>query len=132
MYLNSFQLNRVILDCLYFSALQTFFLAYLSAVTSWMNVLLPKLKPFLYANGGPIIAVQVIRIKQVFTMFKVVFLDYNSNYSYRNRLIRCHFFPKLISTKARVFSKYKYIIPSCIPFEKLNYRNTEDLANKPD
>ncbi|XP_028397866.1 beta-galactosidase-like [Dendronephthya gigantea] len=33
--------------------------AYLSAVTSWMNVLLPKLKPYLYANGGPIIAVQV-------------------------------------------------------------------------
>ena len=28
-------------------------------VESWMSVLLPKLKPLLYANGGPIISVQV-------------------------------------------------------------------------
>ena len=28
-----------------------------------MGVLLPKLKPLLYANGGPIIAVQVQQIK---------------------------------------------------------------------
>ncbi|PFX20793.1 Beta-galactosidase [Stylophora pistillata] len=32
---------------------------YLSYVKSWMSVLLPKLKPLLYANGGPIISVQV-------------------------------------------------------------------------
>lgn len=32
---------------------------YLAAVDRWMSVLLPKLKPLLYANGGPIIAVQV-------------------------------------------------------------------------
>ena len=32
---------------------------YLDAVDSWMSVVLPKLKPLLYANGGPIIAVQV-------------------------------------------------------------------------
>jgi len=32
---------------------------YLDAVDSWMSVVLPKLKPLLYANGGPIISVQV-------------------------------------------------------------------------
>ena len=32
---------------------------YISAVDSWMGVLLPKLKPLLYVNGGPIISVQV-------------------------------------------------------------------------
>ncbi|XP_073236928.1 beta-galactosidase-like [Porites lutea] len=32
---------------------------YIAAVDRWMGVLLPKLKPLLYANGGPIIAVQV-------------------------------------------------------------------------
>ncbi|XP_074624480.1 beta-galactosidase-like [Acropora palmata] len=32
---------------------------YLATVDRWMSVLLPKLKPLLYANGGPIIAVQV-------------------------------------------------------------------------
>ncbi|XP_043920850.1 beta-galactosidase [Protopterus annectens] len=32
---------------------------YLAAVDQWMNVLLPKIKPLLYNNGGPIISVQV-------------------------------------------------------------------------
>ena len=32
---------------------------YISAVKSWMSVLLPLLRPLLYANGGPIISVQV-------------------------------------------------------------------------
>ena len=32
---------------------------YTSAVKSWMSVLLPKLKPLLYANGGPVISLQV-------------------------------------------------------------------------
>ncbi|XP_028416196.1 beta-galactosidase-like [Dendronephthya gigantea] len=32
---------------------------YMDAVTSWMTVLLGKIKPFLYVNGGPIISVQV-------------------------------------------------------------------------
>ena len=32
---------------------------YLDAVDTWMSVVLPKLKPLLYANGGPIISVQV-------------------------------------------------------------------------
>ncbi|XP_071499664.1 beta-galactosidase-like [Diadema antillarum] len=32
---------------------------YMSQVTVWMNYLLPKLVPYLYANGGPIIMVQV-------------------------------------------------------------------------
>ncbi|XP_030065111.1 LOW QUALITY PROTEIN: beta-galactosidase-like [Microcaecilia unicolor] len=32
---------------------------YLAAVSRWMGVLLPKMKPLLYQNGGPIITVQV-------------------------------------------------------------------------
>ena len=32
---------------------------FLNYVNSWMGVLLPKLKPLLYSNGGPIISVQV-------------------------------------------------------------------------
>eukprot|EP00794_Sanderia_malayensis_P003774 gene3774-4297_t len=32
---------------------------YLNAVDSWLGVLLPMLKPFLYSNGGPIISFQV-------------------------------------------------------------------------
>jgi hypothetical protein len=34
-------------------------LVYLTAVTRWMSVLLPKMRPLLYSNGGPIITVQV-------------------------------------------------------------------------
>ncbi|KAJ8025197.1 Beta-galactosidase [Holothuria leucospilota] len=40
-------------------ALRTSDEAYLEAVDGWMGVLLPKIKPFLYQNGGPIITVQV-------------------------------------------------------------------------
>ena len=36
---------------------------YMSAVDKWMGVLLPKIKPLLYANGGPIITVQVNNVK---------------------------------------------------------------------
>ena len=32
---------------------------YIMAVENWMGVLLPRLKPLLYDNGGPIISVQV-------------------------------------------------------------------------
>ncbi|CAF0778296.1 unnamed protein product [Rotaria sordida] len=32
---------------------------YLNAVTRWMSVLLPKIRPLLYNNGGPVISVQV-------------------------------------------------------------------------
>ncbi len=35
------------------------FTVYLDAVTRWMSVLLPKMRPLLYNNGGPIISVQV-------------------------------------------------------------------------
>lgn len=34
-------------------------LAYLQPVDRWLGVFLPKMKPLLYANGGPIITVQV-------------------------------------------------------------------------
>ena len=39
--------------------LLNFFVVYLAAVDRWMSVLLPRLRPLLYASGGPIIAVQV-------------------------------------------------------------------------
>ena len=39
-----------------------FWIGYLAAVDRWMGVLLPKLKPLLYANGGPIISVQVFKL----------------------------------------------------------------------
>ena len=32
---------------------------YLAAVDKWLGVILPKMKPLLYQNGGPIITVQV-------------------------------------------------------------------------
>ena len=32
---------------------------YIKAIASWFKVVLPKVKPYLYANGGPIITVQV-------------------------------------------------------------------------
>lgn len=32
---------------------------YMDAVSSWMRVLLGKIKPYLYSNGGPIISIQV-------------------------------------------------------------------------
>lgn len=34
--------------------------AYMNAVVRWFNVLLPKLVPYLYINGGSIITVQVM------------------------------------------------------------------------
>jgi hypothetical protein len=34
-------------------------LVYLNAVTRWMSVLLPMIRPLLYNNGGSIISVQV-------------------------------------------------------------------------
>lgn len=35
------------------------FIAYIAAVDRWMGVLLPKIKPLIYSNGGPVISVQV-------------------------------------------------------------------------
>ena len=35
------------------------FSGYIKHVDKWMSVLLPKLKPLLYENGGPIILTQV-------------------------------------------------------------------------
>ena len=32
---------------------------YMTAVNKWFSVLLPKLKSYMYQNGGPIISVQV-------------------------------------------------------------------------
>lgn len=42
--------------------------SYIQMVDKWLSVLLTKLKPYLYVNGGPIISVQVSTIKLVFSM----------------------------------------------------------------
>jgi beta-galactosidase len=42
---------------------------YLSAVDNYMGVLLPKIRPLLYNNGGPIISVQV---NTVFLKFYII------------------------------------------------------------
>ena len=42
---------------------------YIAAVEKWLSVLMPKVKPLLYQNGGPIIAVQVLMIFLIFDMF---------------------------------------------------------------
>ena len=45
-----------------------------------MSVLLPKLKPLLYANGGPIISVQVV---------KTIFAERSSN-KCKNKVTKKH------------------------------------------
>jgi len=35
------------------------FIDYLGYVTDWFNVLLPRMRRYLYVNNGPIISVQV-------------------------------------------------------------------------
>ena len=46
---------------------------YLDAVDSWMSVVLPKVRPLLYANGGPVISVQV---ENEYGSFFVCYHDY--------------------------------------------------------
>ena len=36
-----------------------FFLGFINPVDKWMDILLPKMKPLMYENGGPILMVQV-------------------------------------------------------------------------
>lgn len=46
--------------CVYFICIQQSSVPdYLEAVDNWLAVLLPKIKPWLYINGGNIITVQV-------------------------------------------------------------------------
>eukprot|EP01129_Flabellula_baltica_P011043 TRINITY_DN4755_c0_g1_i1.p1 TRINITY_DN4755_c0_g1~~TRINITY_DN4755_c0_g1_i1.p1 ORF type:complete len:628 (+),score=123.08 TRINITY_DN4755_c0_g1_i1:1051-2934(+) len=39
--------------------LRTYDYQYISYVDNWWNILLPKIKPYLYSNGGPIVMVQI-------------------------------------------------------------------------
>ncbi|CAF0809116.1 unnamed protein product [Adineta steineri] len=48
---------------------------YLNAVTRWMSVLLPKIRPLLYNNGGPVITVQV---ENEYGSYKACDHDYTS------------------------------------------------------
>jgi hypothetical protein len=41
------------------SSLYVFTIEYVYFVSRWFDVLLPKVKPYLYENGGPIIMIQV-------------------------------------------------------------------------
>lgn len=56
------------------------FLDYLAAVGKWLGVLLPKLKPLLYQNGGPIITVQVtMEMSRVEGRFPSIHVLYRSD-----------------------------------------------------
>ena len=46
-------------------------IGYIKPVDRWLDVLLPKLKPLLYQNGGPIILTQVVN-NVVYIAFKLV------------------------------------------------------------
>ena len=39
---------------------------YISAVDRWMSILFAYIKPYLYANGGPIIMVQVKTVAYIY------------------------------------------------------------------
>lgn len=43
-----------------YQSISTFFLVdYLNEIRKWYSVLMPKIQPLLYGNGGPIIMVQI-------------------------------------------------------------------------
>ena len=39
---------------------------YINPVEKWLSVLLPKIKPLLYVNGGPVIMIQVKKLTTPF------------------------------------------------------------------
>ena len=59
--------NRKNLFLLYNVCMYDYYIVYISAVTSWFKVLLPKLQPYLYSNGGPIISAQVCFFLNLFS-----------------------------------------------------------------
>ncbi len=50
------------------------FIVYIKSVDRWMAVLLPRIRPLLYSNGGPVIMVQVVMI----LVFKQFFVARNA------------------------------------------------------
>ena len=85
---------------------------YLSYVDTWMTLLLSKVKPYLYANGGPIIMVQVENeygsygcnhdyIKHLYNLFRSVLGDEVILFSTdgcSSSLVSCGSLPELFST----------------------------------
>lgn len=45
--------------------------SYMSKVDKWFSVLLTKLKPYIYSNGGPVIAVQVSFHSDCFSLLEM-------------------------------------------------------------
>lgn len=59
---------------------------YIQAVSDWLAVLLTKIRPWLYINGGNIITVQVVHYIISYDLFLVVFLPLNLFFIYRWRM----------------------------------------------
>lgn len=87
--------------------------AYMSAVDRWMKVLLPKIKPLVYSNGGPVIAVQVENEygsieqcdHQYLAHLQDLFMTYLgkdvvlfTNNGCANRMLECGTLPGMLST----------------------------------
>lgn len=52
-------INSNVYECVCLHRVLFVYIEYIAAVDRWMSVLLTYIKPYLYANGGPIIMVQV-------------------------------------------------------------------------
>ena len=50
---------------------------YIKPVDRWMSVLLGKIKPMIYANGGPVIMVQVGRLHQCHVVHSYFFTQWS-------------------------------------------------------
>ena len=50
---------------------------YIKPVDRWLGVLLPKLKPLLYENGGPVILTQVCTSTSIVHVIHAVILTYD-------------------------------------------------------
>lgn len=61
-------------------------LDYIQAVSDWLAVLLTKIRPWLYINGGNIITVQVVHYVISYDLFLVVFLPMNLFFNSRWRM----------------------------------------------
>jgi len=87
--------------------------AYINAVDRWMGVLLPKIKPLVYSNGGPVITVQVENeygsleqcdlqylnhVKNLFVKYLGNDVVLFTNNGCQNRMFRCGTLPGVLST----------------------------------
>ena len=59
---------------------------YMSLVDQWFSILLTKMKPLLYSNGGPIISVQVIEVRKTLVI-EIYFYGRFFLPKYRNKVL---------------------------------------------